>query len=241
MPQPDLALLPDDPALLKALVLQLLEELQKANARLQRQEHHMHLLLKRLYGSTSEKRDPRQGVLFDSQSGVEAKAEEAARMETALAWIGKLYAVEKDLRERCQGEWQTLAFEERAGRIAQERQKRSRPLLADFHAWLEVESPKVLPKSDVARGDGLRLEQLGGAVRLQRGRLAGHRQQRGRELAPRPLPGAKELAVPRQRPRRTRRSHPFQPAGILQAARSRSLGLLSRHSHPSARHVSRSD
>jgi len=27
----------------------LLEELQKANARLERQEHHMHLLLKRLY------------------------------------------------------------------------------------------------------------------------------------------------------------------------------------------------
>jgi len=29
--------------------------LQKANARLERQEHHMHLLLKRIYGSTSEK------------------------------------------------------------------------------------------------------------------------------------------------------------------------------------------
>ena len=51
--------------MLKALVVQLLEELQKANARLERQEHHMHLLLKRLYGSTSEKFDPRQGVLFE--------------------------------------------------------------------------------------------------------------------------------------------------------------------------------
>jgi hypothetical protein len=58
MPQPDPALLPDDPALLKALVMQLLEELQKANSRLEQQEHHMHLLLKRLYGGTSEKRDP---------------------------------------------------------------------------------------------------------------------------------------------------------------------------------------
>ena len=68
MPLPDPALLPDDPAVLKQLVVQLLEELQKAHARLERQEHHMHLLLKRIYGSTSEKLDPRQGVLFDPQS-----------------------------------------------------------------------------------------------------------------------------------------------------------------------------
>jgi hypothetical protein len=57
MPLPDPAMLPDDPAVLKQLVVQLLEELRKANARLERQEHHMHLLLKRIYGSTSEKFD----------------------------------------------------------------------------------------------------------------------------------------------------------------------------------------
>ena len=34
----------------------------------------MHLLLKRIYGSTSEKLDPRQGELFDPQSGAEASA-----------------------------------------------------------------------------------------------------------------------------------------------------------------------
>jgi len=34
MPIPDPALLPDDPLVLKQLVVQLLEELQKANARL---------------------------------------------------------------------------------------------------------------------------------------------------------------------------------------------------------------
>jgi transposase len=73
------------------------------------------------------------------------------RMETALAWIGKLYAVEKELRQRCAGEWQSLTPEERAERIAAERQARSRPLLDDLHAWLEAEAPKVLPKS-AARG-----------------------------------------------------------------------------------------
>jgi len=422
LPQPDLALLPDDPAVLKQLVVQLLEELQKANARLERQEHHMHLLLKRIYGSTSEKVDPRQGALFDSQPGEEqtapstsappassptpknrdrhgrgripdkiqreevvhdlTDAEKAAlggmenleelpaerseqldwrpstlfvtvhvrkkyarkeqlpesgltlseqnvvlarkpaeaipgglagpglmaqvavskgadhlplhrlegifkrqglrisrqtmdgwwlgtaeflrplydvavrvtlashvvhtddtsvrvrdahkklkhrgyfwpyvgdglhaltvfdytptrqrdgpaaflkdyrgylqadafngydgiylesngriievacwaharrkfhecrrldslRMETALAWIGKLYAVERDLRGRCQDEWKNFSLDERARRIAIERQERSRPLLDDFHGWLEAEAPKVLPKSDV--------------------------------------------------------------------------------------------
>jgi transposase len=79
----------------------------------------------------------------------ECRRLDAARMETALAWIGKLYAVEKDLRERCLGEWNSLALDERAGRIAAERQARSRPLLSGFHAWLETEATKVLPKSTV--------------------------------------------------------------------------------------------
>ena len=78
LPLPDPALLPDDPAVLKQLVVQLLEELQKAHARLERQEHHMHLLLKRIYGSTSEKFDPQQGVLFDAQSGEEETAPSTA-------------------------------------------------------------------------------------------------------------------------------------------------------------------
>jgi transposase len=74
LPLPDPALLPDDPAVLKQLVVQLLEELRSAQARLERQEHHMHLLLKRLYGSTSEKFDPRQGVLFAAQASEEEAA-----------------------------------------------------------------------------------------------------------------------------------------------------------------------
>jgi len=81
----------------------------------------------------------------------ECRRLEPARMETSLMWIGKLYAVEKDLRERCRDEWQDLSLEDRAERIASERQERSRPLLDGFHAWLEAEAPKVLPKS-AARG-----------------------------------------------------------------------------------------
>jgi transposase len=82
---------------------------------------------------------------------VEARRLDLARMETALAWIGKLYAVEKDLRQRCLNEWKKRALEERAGQIAAVRQQRSRPLLDGFHVWLEAEQPRVLPKS-AARG-----------------------------------------------------------------------------------------
>lgn len=79
----------------------------------------------------------------------ESRRLDAPRMQTALAWIGKLYAIEKELRERCQGPWQSLSLDQRAARIAAERQERSRPLLESFHAWLEGETPKVLPKSPV--------------------------------------------------------------------------------------------
>ena len=79
----------------------------------------------------------------------ESRRLDPVRMETALAWIGKLYAVEKDLRERCLGEWAELSLAERAARIAGKRQERSRPLLDGFHVWLETEAPKVLPKSAV--------------------------------------------------------------------------------------------
>jgi hypothetical protein len=79
----------------------------------------------------------------------ESRRLDSTRMETALAWIGKLYAVEKDLRTRCQDAWKDLSLEHRAARIAAERQECSRPLLDSFHAWLESEAPKVLPKSAV--------------------------------------------------------------------------------------------
>jgi transposase len=81
----------------------------------------------------------------------ESRRLEPVRMETALAWIGKLYAVEKDLRERCRGPWEHLTLEARAERIKAERQERSRPLLKGFQEWLESEAPRVLPKS-AARG-----------------------------------------------------------------------------------------
>jgi len=73
------------------------------------------------------------------------------RAQIALAWIGKLYAVEKELRQRTAGEWKELEWEERAERIVAVRRQQSRPLLEQFQAWLETECPKPLPKSPIRR------------------------------------------------------------------------------------------
>lgn len=66
---------------------------------------------------------------------------------TALAYIGELYGVERELRERRVAEWCELDLEELALRVAAERQQRSRPVLARFRAWLDAEWPQLVPKS----------------------------------------------------------------------------------------------
>jgi transposase len=66
LPLPDLATLPDDPATLRQLVLQLLEALRGKDTELGKLQHHMDLLLRRLYGRSSEKIDPWQLLLFAS-------------------------------------------------------------------------------------------------------------------------------------------------------------------------------
>src|SRR4051794_15728607 len=63
--QVDPATLPDDAVLLKSLVAQLFAELQSRDGRISDLEHRMSLLLRKLYGSKSEKLDPRQTSLFD--------------------------------------------------------------------------------------------------------------------------------------------------------------------------------
>jgi transposase len=57
--------------------------------------------------------------------------------------------VEKQLRERSASEWKVLASEERYDRIAPVGRDQSRPLLESFHAWLETETPKMLPNNPI--------------------------------------------------------------------------------------------
>jgi len=74
----DLHLLPDDPPLLKQMIADLMVELSKKDGRIEQLQHRMDLLLRKLYGTSSEKFDPRQASLFETNpSEAEAVAEPA--------------------------------------------------------------------------------------------------------------------------------------------------------------------
>ncbi len=96
----------------------------------------------------------------------ECRRLDAARMETALAWIGKLDAVEKDLHQRCQGAWEALRWRSAPSGSPPSGRSASRPLLSGFHAWLEVEAPEGLAQERGSWGDGLHALELGGPVRI---------------------------------------------------------------------------
>jgi transposase len=76
----------------------------------------------------------------------DAQSTDVARGQIALARIGQLYAIERELREWCAGEWNALPPQDRYALIAEQRQSRARPLLETFHAWLTPEAKKLLPK-----------------------------------------------------------------------------------------------
>jgi transposase len=75
----------------------------------------------------------------------EARTSDPQRSHQALAWISLLYDVERDVKER-----ETDDYEAFVALRHQVRGERSRPIFDKFHAWLEAEQPKVLPKSAIA-------------------------------------------------------------------------------------------
>ncbi len=95
----------------------------------------------------------------------EARTADELRAHTALAYIRRLYAVERELRTRCEHEWRELPLADRAGHIAVDRQERSLPVLQEFHAWLESESPKLLPKHPVRQAMDYALNQWAALIR----------------------------------------------------------------------------
>ena len=77
----------------------------------------------------------------------EDRATDRPRAELVLARIGQLYAVERELQARCADEWRDLPREQLEDRIVDVRQQRSVPVLTTLRAWLEAETPKLLPKA----------------------------------------------------------------------------------------------
>jgi transposase len=69
----------------------------------------------------------------------DARTSDPERAHAALAWISRLYEVERHARE------QELDVATRHVL----RQQRSRPVLTTFEAWLAAETPNVLPKSPI--------------------------------------------------------------------------------------------
>jgi hypothetical protein len=82
----------------------------------------------------------------------EARTSDPQRSHQALAWISLLYDVERDAKRR-----ETADYDAFVALRHQRRQERSRPIFDKFHAWLEAEQPKVLPKSPIGEAIGYAL------------------------------------------------------------------------------------
>jgi transposase len=74
----------------------------------------------------------------------EARTSDAERSHQALAWISLLYDVEREAKEREPTDYEAMVALRHELRAA-----RSLPIFDKFHAWLEAELPKVLPKSPI--------------------------------------------------------------------------------------------
>ena len=74
----------------------------------------------------------------------EARTSDAERSHQALAWISLLYDVEREAKER-----EPTDYEAFVALRHELRAERSLPIFDKFHAWLEAELPKVLPKSPI--------------------------------------------------------------------------------------------
>src|SRR6185503_1585720 len=70
--------LPQDVGVLKSVVVQLVESLQERDRRIAQLEHHMDLLVRKVFGRTSEKLDPRQLALFEKQDDAASEVEGGA-------------------------------------------------------------------------------------------------------------------------------------------------------------------
>lgn len=79
----------------------------------------------------------------------EAKETASRPAHEALARIGQLYALERELTHLCAGDWSRLSAEERCCRVAAARQEHALPKLTALRAWLEALRDDTLPKSPI--------------------------------------------------------------------------------------------
>ena len=97
----------------------------------------------------------------------DAQRSSGAVAHDALARIGQLYAIEREVAEvrhgesaegtTCADSWSELSGDERAARIAAVRGERAKPLLDSFGKWLGEQRGKALPKSPIGQAIGYAL------------------------------------------------------------------------------------
>ena len=79
----------------------------------------------------------------------EAVKYDSERASWAVATIGQLYGIEKEIREH------TPPLSE--GEIVERRMTQSLPILTQLHEWMQGEYPKVLPQSPIGKAIGYAL------------------------------------------------------------------------------------
>jgi len=98
----------------------------------------------------------------------EARTTDPERARAGLAWIGRLYQIEREAKEQISTAIERLIKEDQldvAERMAQERrlteeitfhlrQEQSSPVAKQFGEWLETVAGQVLPKSPIAEAIG---------------------------------------------------------------------------------------
>lgn len=103
----------------------------------------------------------------------DAETSDAIRSHMALAYIGRLYRIEKTVRDFS------------AGKRCAIRQEKAQPILDDFEAWLKTEVSAVLPKSPMGQAIGYALRQWKALTQYtQDGRLSIDNNAAEREIRP---------------------------------------------------------
>jgi transposase len=102
----------------------------------------------------------------------EARTVDRLRAETALVYIGRLFAIDREISEQLAGPWRELPRAERHEKIVAARQP-AKTTLAEFFAWLEAEAPKLVPKNPIRQAMDYSLRQQAALSRYcDDGRLA---------------------------------------------------------------------
>ena len=162
----------------------------------------------------------------------EARTSDPERSHQALAWISLLYDVEREAKEREPTDYE--AFVALRHKL---RAERSRPIFDKFHAWLEAELPKVLPKSPIGEAiqyalnhwEALKRPLEAGFLELDNGAC---------ERAFKPVATrTQELVIRRKRQGRPDGGRSDEPVHDVQGAGDRPAGLPPRcarsNQHPS--------